>query len=229
MASEATRRAPWKGAGRRDREQKSPFSRPKPGRGAGWGGFALADGELRLAAAASGALELGSDPPGPSPLEVRTARLSPGWLEAGRLCPLPRDGEGWWRSGDAARLEEGRLTVLGRLDGAVQSGGETIFPELLEGRLLAAAAAAAHPLEAVLLLGLPDAEWGARLVALVRPGPEADAAALIRALEQITARWWPAERPRHWQLCPSLATTAAGKWERARWRRWLLEAIRAGR
>jgi O-succinylbenzoic acid--CoA ligase len=180
-------------------------------------GFALADGELRLAAAA------------PAALEVRTARLSPGWLEAGRLWPLPRDGEGWWRSGDAARLEGGRLTVLGRLDGALQSGGETVFPELLEGRLLAAADAAALPLEAVLLLGLPDAEWGERLAALVRPRPEADAEALIRALEAITAHWWPAERPRHWQLCPSLATTAAGKWERGRWRRWLQEAIRAGR
>jgi O-succinylbenzoic acid--CoA ligase len=179
-------------------------------------GFALAGGELRIAPVAAAALE------------VRTARLSPGWLEAGRLCPLPRDGEGWWRSGDAARLEGGRLTVLGRLDGALQSGGETVFPELLEGRLLAAADAAALPLEAVLLLGLPDAEWGERLVALVRPGPEADAAALIRALEVITAHWWPAERPRHWQLCPSLATTAAGKWERGRWRRWLEEAIRPG-
>jgi len=103
-----------------------------------------------------------------------------------------------------------------------------VFPELLEGRLLAAAAAAALPLEAVLLLGLPDAEWGERLVALVRPGPEADGPALICALEQITARWWPAERPRHWQLCLSLATTAAGKWERGRWRRWLQEAIRDG-
>ena len=179
-------------------------------------GFVLAGGELRIAPVAAAALE------------VRTARLSPGWLEAGRLCPLPRDGEGWWRSGDAARLEGGRLTVLGRLDGALQSGGETVFPELLEGRLLAAAGAAALPLEAVLLLGLPDAEWGERLVALVRPGPEADAADLIRALEAITARWWPAERPRHWQLCPSLATTAAGKWERGRWRRWLEEAIRPG-
>lgn len=216
-------------------------------------GFALADGELRLAAAAPAALEHSQDPAGaaaaperrldlpakaalelslqpaaPAALEVRTARLSPGWLEDGRLCPLPRDGEGWWRSGDAARLEGGRLTVLGRLDGALQSGGETVFPELLEGRLLAAAAAAALPLEAVLLLGLPDAEWGERLMALVRPGPEADAGALICALEQITARWWPAERPRHWQLCPSLATTAAGKWERGRWRRWLQEAIRDG-
>ena len=217
-------------------------------------GFALADGELRLAPVApvarehsqelaggaaaperrldlpaKAALHLSLKQEAPAALEVRTARLSPGWLEAGRLCPLPRDREGWWRSGDAARLEGGRLTVLGRLDGALQSGGETVFPELLEGRLLAAAVTAALPLEAVLLLGLPDAEWGERLVALVRPAPEADGAALIRALEQITARWWPAERPRHWQLCPSLIASAAGKWERGRWRRWLQEAIRPGR
>jgi O-succinylbenzoic acid--CoA ligase len=214
-------------------------------------GYALADGELRIApvapataehsqepAAASAQerrldpppapLELSLEPKSSAALEVRTARLSPGWLEAGRLCPLPRDGEGWWRSGDAARLEEGGLTVLGRLDGAVHSGAETIFPELLEGRLLAAAVAAALPLEAVLLLGVPDAEWGERLVALVRPGPGADPADLISSLEAITAGWWPAERPRHWQLCPSLAATAAGKWDRARWRQWLEVAVKAG-
>ena len=119
--------------------------------------------------------------------------------------------------------------MLSRLDGALQSGGETVFPEILEARLVAAAAAVDLPLEAVLLLGLPDAEWGERLVALVRPLPGADPAAVISALAAITAGWWPAERPRQWQPCPSLATSAAGKWERARWRRWLEETIRAGR
>jgi O-succinylbenzoic acid--CoA ligase len=214
-------------------------------------GYALADGELRIAPAASATAEHSQEPaaasaqerrldPPPAPLElslepkssaaleVRTARLCPGWLEAGRLCPLPRDGEGWWRSGDAARLEEGGLIVMGRLDGALHSGGETVFPELLEVRLAAAADAAALPLEAVLLLGLLDAEWGERLVALVRPRPGADPADLIRSLEAITAGWWPAERPRRWQLCPTLAPTAAGKWDRARWRQWLEVAVKAG-
>ncbi len=216
-------------------------------------GFALADVELRVArvapaalehsrdpagaAAAQGrhldppaaaALELSLEPEGSAALEVRTARLSPGWMEAGRLCPLPRDGEGWWRSGDAARFEAGGIAVLGRLDGALHSGGETVFPEILEARLLAAAAVVDLPLEAVLLLGIPDAEWGERLVALVRPRAGADAAVLISALAAITAHWWPAERPRRWEPCPSLAPTAAGKWERARWRQWLEEAIRAG-
>ena len=88
-------------------------------------------------------MELSPDRAASAALEVRTARLSPGWLEAGRLCPFRSDGEGWWRSGDAARLEEGGLIVLGRLDGALQSGGESVFPEVLEARLEAAAAAAA--------------------------------------------------------------------------------------
>ena len=175
-------------------------------------GSALGDVELRL------------DPTGSSALEVRTDRLCPGWLEAGQLRPLPRDGEGWWRSGDAARLAAGGLNLLGRLDGALQSGAETVFPEELEGRLAAAAQGRGLPLEAVLLLGQPELEWGERLLALVRPQPGADGADLIRALEEITATWRPADRPRRWRLCGELAPNAAGKWERSRWRRWFLQA-----
>ena len=37
------------------------------------------------------------------------------------------------------------------------------------------------------------------------------------------ARSLPAcERPRRWLSCPPLAVSAAGKWELARWRQWLL-------
>jgi O-succinylbenzoic acid--CoA ligase len=172
-------------------------------------GTALADTELRL------------DPAGSTALEVRSTRLCPGWLEGGLWHPLARDGEGWWRSGDAGRLDGGRLTVLGRLDGALHSGGETLFPEALEARLHAAASGL--PLEAVLLLGLEDREWGERLVALVRPRPGAAGAALLAELQGITAAWRPAERPRQWRLCPSLAPTTTGKWERQRWHRWWLD------
>ena len=175
-------------------------------------GSALSDVELRL------------DPAGSSALEVRTDRLCPGWLEAGQLRPLPRDGQGWWRSGDAARLAAGRLNLLGRLDGALQSGAETVFPEAVEARLLAAAASDRLPLEAVLVLGVPDADWGELLVALVRPCAGANGSSLIMDLQAITAPWRPADRPRRWHLCGELAPNAAGKWERSRWRRWLAEA-----
>ena len=166
-------------------------------------------------------------------LEVRTGRLSPGWLAAGALQPLPQAEGGWWRSGDAADLAaDGSLRLLGRLDGALLSGGETVFPEALEARLLEEAAAAGLPLGSVLLLGEEDPTWGQRLVALVRAGPLADGEVdqssdperLLADLAALVAAWPPAERPRRWRLCPSLAPTTAGKWERSRWRRWWAEA-----
>jgi O-succinylbenzoic acid--CoA ligase len=157
-------------------------------------------------------------------VEVRTARLARGWLEAGRLVSLAPGAGGWWRSGDAGRLDRYGLQVLGRLDGALHSGAETVFPEELESRLAAAAQGRGLPLEAVLLLGQPEAEWGERLLALVRPQPGADGAALIAGLQQLTAGWRPADRPRSWRLCGELAPNAAGKWERWRWRSWITKA-----
>jgi acyl-CoA synthetase (AMP-forming)/AMP-acid ligase II len=99
---------------------------------------------------------------------VRSARLALGWLEPGGLQPLPLSADGWWRSGDAGRFGAAGLELLGRLDGAINSGGETVFPEQLEARLQAEAAAEGLPLAAVLLLAQDDPLWGQRLVALVR-------------------------------------------------------------
>jgi o-succinylbenzoate---CoA ligase len=159
--------------------------------------------------------------PATAALEVRTQRLSPGWLEAGRLQPLPLAPGGWWRSGDGGRLGPAGLELLGRLDGAILSGGETVFPEQIEARLRAEAAGSGLALEAVLLLAEADPEWGERLVALVRARPGADGDALLQALQGLVAGWPAAERPRSWRLCAALAPDAAGKWQRADWRDWL--------
>ena len=135
-------------------------------------GDPLVDVELRLAA--DGALE------------VRTDRLALGCWRADqpeRWVPL-RDGDGWWRSGDQAALTPG-LQIAGRIDGAIHSGGETVFPEQLEQRLMASIQAASLPVSTVLLLGFEDPEWGQRLVALVG---SSDAAVLLR-LEALTRPW----------------------------------------
>jgi O-succinylbenzoic acid--CoA ligase len=177
-------------------------------------GAPLADVQLRLAP--SGAVE------------VRSGRLSPGWLEHGTLRPLPLSAEGWWRSGDAGRLGPASLELLGRLDGAIHSGGETVFPEQLEARLRAAVQAAELSLQALLLLPVDDPNWGQRLVALVRPSPGLASWPELRVgLEALCESWAPAERPWRWLLCPELAPTALGKWQRSRWRAWVgeLEAV----
>lgn len=175
-------------------------------------GLPLADGELRLAA--NGAVEL------------RCGRLSPGWLENGELQPLPRTADGWWCSGDAGLLGPEGLELLGRLDGAIHSGGETVFPEQLEPRLLALAQARGLPLRAVLLLPIDDPDWGQRLVALVRvdgPGQALPWPDLQQRLRQLCGSWAAAERPLRWWPCPELAPSALGKWQRGRWRAWLAE------
>lgn len=177
-------------------------------------GAPLADVRLRLDAA-SGAVELLAE------------RLSPGWLAAGALQPLPRRADGWWSSGDAGRLGPDGLELFGRLDGAIHSGGETVFPEQLEQRLWDQLRERPLPLAALLLLPVPDRDWGERLVALVRPRAEAaaepEAGRLLQALARLAGGWAPAERPLRWVLCPDLSPDSLGKWQRARWRQWLAE------
>ena len=106
--------------------------------------------------------------PASGAVQVRAASLALGEHAAGRFQPLPLD-EGWWSSGDLGRWGgAGGLELLGRCDGAINSGGETVFPEQVELRLLAAAREAGLPLRHLLLLAEPDPLWGERLVALVR-------------------------------------------------------------
>jgi O-succinylbenzoic acid--CoA ligase len=128
--------------------------------GEGGCGPPLADVELRLEG------RIGA-------IAVRTGRLSPGWWQAGRLRPFAA-ADGWWRSGDAggwnhrAAAVVASLEVRGRLDGAIHSGGETVFPEQVRQRLLALIDAARLPVAELLLLAEHDPSWGQRLVALVR-------------------------------------------------------------
>jgi O-succinylbenzoic acid--CoA ligase len=165
-------------------------------------------------------------------VEVATDRLSPGWIgDSGALEPLPRTADGWWRSGDGGRLGPTGLEIFGRRDGAIMSGGETVFPEQLEQRLRALAQIQGWPLQEVLLLAVAEPGWGERLTALVRPaepangkqanGEPVNGQALIAELQAAVAAWPPAERPRQWQICQSLAPSPQGKWQRGHWQRWL--------
>jgi acyl-CoA synthetase (AMP-forming)/AMP-acid ligase II len=79
------------------------------------------------------------------------------------------DGVRWSIPGDAARIEEdGTITVLGRGSVSINTGGEKVYPEEVEGVLKA------HDdvFDAV-VVGVPDQRWGERVVAVVQPRPGA--------------------------------------------------------
>jgi len=71
--------------------------------------------------------------------------------------------DGWFLTSDAGRLDDdGRLHVLGRIDDVVVSGGVNVPAPAVAARLRE------HPdVVAAEVLGVPDEEWGNRLVAFV--------------------------------------------------------------
>ncbi|WP_405813209.1 fatty acid--CoA ligase family protein [Streptomyces sp. NBC_01390] len=79
----------------------------------------------------------------------------------GRAAAL--DGDGWFATRDRGRLDaDGYLFIEGRADDTIIRGGENIAPAEIEDVLLT------HPgiVEAA-VIGLPDPEWGQRIVAVL--------------------------------------------------------------
>jgi 3-oxocholest-4-en-26-oate---CoA ligase len=76
-------------------------------------------------------------------------------------------GRRWSIPGDYALLEaDGRITLLGRGSVSINSGGEKIYPEEVEGALKS------HPdVYDVLVVGVADERWGERVCALLQPRP----------------------------------------------------------
>ena len=124
--------------------------------------------------------------------------------------------DGWYRTQDVGRLDEdGRLEVLGRVDDVLISGGVNVPADAVAARLRV------HPaVSDVEVVGVPDAEWGQRVVAV-----------LVGDLRLEDARRWVAEElPRTWaprQLVPvgEIPLLGNGKVDRVR----LLELAGTGR
>jgi len=141
------------------------------------------------------------------PMLLSGYRLAPG--AAGDPDALTRDADGrsWLRTNDLGRLDaDGRLSVLGRMDEVVNTGGHKVVPGQVNALLME------HPAVAEsVVVGRPDPEWGERVSAVVVPAdPDAPP-----TLEQL--RSWVRERlpsyaaPRELDLRRSLPMLASGK------------------
>nr|AUG32327.1 O-succinylbenzoate--CoA ligase [Paulinella longichromatophora] len=152
-------------------------------------------------------------------IQVSTHRLSPGWIENGDFNSLNTIG-GWWSSGDSGILTDSGLLIQGRVDNAINSGGETIFPEQLEARLKKLANTNNIKLTEVLMISQPNIEWGEQLIALVNHS-ESHSKSILHDLQLLVCNWPPAERPQRWIICPYLTPSSEGKWDRKYWKNWI--------
>ena len=138
-------------------------------------------------------------------IRIRGPQLMLGYLDGSGL-----DAEGWLTTGDLGAIDgDGRLTVLGRADDMLISGGRNIHPQEIESCL-----AACPGVVDVAVTGLPDPVWGDLVVALV-VGSIDHADLLDHARRHLPS----AALPRRIRQLDSLPRNAAGKLERAALRR----------
>ena len=132
-------------------------------------------------------------------------------------APIAPDATGvrWVETADAGVLVDDpaapggrRLRVLGRLDDVVVTGGEKVAPAAVEAVLGDVAGVAE-----VLVVGVPDADWGAAVVAVVRPSPSG-APALEDLRAAATSALGRAAAPRALVVVDDLPRRALGKPDR---------------
>ncbi|WP_454851430.1 AMP-binding protein [Promicromonospora soli] len=132
-------------------------------------GVPLAGVRVRSAGAGTGA-GAGSDDAPTGIIELSGPVLAEGYVgdpaataAAFRTDP---DGTRWFRTSDLGRLDGGRLTVLGRADDVILTGGVNVAPAAVEDTIAGHLAHLGTPGEAC-VVGVPDAEWGQAVVAVV--------------------------------------------------------------
>jgi cyclohexanecarboxylate-CoA ligase len=151
-------------------------------------------------------------------LLVRGPMLARGYLDQPELTREAFLADGFFRTGDQARLDaDGYVKITGRIKDLIIRGGVNLSPVEIEGLLFA------HPAVAnVAVVGMPDARLGERVCAFVVPRPGAsislaEAQAWMARSGAARQKW-----PERIEIVDAFPMTASGKVQKFR----LREAIR---
>jgi len=164
-----------------------------------WGGFAL-DGVT--IAGVDSRLD-----PEDAEILVRGAPVMRGYRLDPRRSADVLDGDGWLHTGDIGALDtRGRLRVIDRLKDLVITGGVNVSPTEVENLL------ATHPdVGDVCVIGVPDDEWGERVVAFVVASPGAQPPTL-EALRRFAAEQLAVPKlPRELRVVDAIPRSTGGK------------------
>ena len=149
-------------------------------------------------------------------LKIKTSRLATQAWKNNELKTIT-DKNGWWESGDLAKLittEKGiHLNIIGRVDTAINSGGEIIYPENLSDRLREIANQEKLPIENIILLPIEDYEWGEVIAAIIKIDRKFKGShqTILCRLKALVAKWPKHEQPKYWEIYQSLSTNKLGK------------------
>ncbi len=122
----------------------------------------------------------------------------------------PKDAGGWFGTGDIGTVDEcGRLQVTGRMSEVINTGGEKVSPEQVE-RVLHD-----HSLvHEAAVIGVPDVEWGEKVVACVVPEYPDNPPSLQQLAELVRTTLAPWAAPKELRVVDSLPRTSISKIDR---------------
>ena len=158
-------------------------------------------------------------------LKIKTSRIAISKWQKNKLEPIT-NSNGWWEAGDLAQYvtlnKRKALQILGRRDSAINSGGETIFPEDVEMKLIKIISKNQIPIKDIFILGLSDQKWGQGLVALIRFNEkEINKYQIVSLLTHLIKDWQTSRKPISWYDCPKLSRNLNQKWETKKWQHWV--------
>ena len=138
--------------------------------------------------------------------DARISLRCPMLLRSYRDGTIPLNADGWFDTGDLGRwLDDGRLHVEGRAEDLIITGGENVWPEVVEQALRT------HPDVAdVMVRGVADPEWGQLVEAVVVPAP--GAAPTLESLRSHVKESHPSYiAPRSLAFTDAIPKTSIGK------------------
>lgn len=140
-------------------------------------------------------------------IQVRGPMLFRGY----RGVPDPFLDHGWFPTGDVGSwTADGRLRVRGRAGDVIVTGGEKVWPEPVEKLLVGR-----NDIDEAAVVGVPDADWGHRVVAVVVPNDRRVAPTLADIRAAVKERHPPWCAPREIVIVDSLPRTSLGKIQRS--------------
>lgn len=112
----------------------------------------------------------------------------------------------WYRTGDAGTFQDGVLSVSGRLDRVIISGGLKVSLDAVE-----AAVAKLEGYSAATAVNIPDSEWGVRPGVVVEGIPQNEDAARAEIYDGIVRELGRVAAPKVIVFVPSLPRLTSGK------------------